>query len=124
MRQPRPSGCGPLPEREVKADLALWPVQFAVTADDLTVLQKRAETSEQTIRAFLAKGFAGEAITVSAPRVNDPTLKASSVAQAISRAIPPRSPSRYGPKGSTRVREAIQRSRRARSWSLFAVLDV
>lgn len=31
----------------------------------------RAETSEQTIRAFLAKGFAGEAITVSAPRVND-----------------------------------------------------
>lgn len=60
-----------LAEREVKADLALWPGQFAVTADDLTVLQKRAETSEQTIRAFLAKDFAGESITVSAPRVND-----------------------------------------------------
>jgi uncharacterized protein len=60
-----------LSEREVKADLAIWPIQFAVTANDLTVLQKLAEDSERKIRAFLEKDFANESTTVSAPRVTD-----------------------------------------------------
>jgi uncharacterized protein len=60
-----------LAEREVKADLAIWPIQFAVTANDLTVLQKLAEQGERAIRAFLEKDFAGESMTVSAPRVTD-----------------------------------------------------
>jgi uncharacterized protein len=60
-----------LAEREVKSDLAIWPIQFAVTANDLTALQKLAEESERKIRAFMEESFAGEPISVSAPRVTD-----------------------------------------------------
>ncbi len=60
-----------LAEREVKADLAIWPLVFAVTADDLTVLQKLADDSEAKIRAFLQKDFTGDSVSVSAPRVTD-----------------------------------------------------
>jgi uncharacterized protein len=60
-----------LAEREAKADLAIWPLVFAVTADDLTVLQKLAEDSEGKIRAFLKKDFSGDSVSVSAPRVTD-----------------------------------------------------
>ena len=60
-----------LAEREVVADLAIWPLVFAVTADALTVLQKLADESERKIRAFLGKDFAGDGVTVSAPRVTD-----------------------------------------------------
>lgn len=60
-----------LAEREVKADLAIWPLVFVVTADDLTVLQKLADASEQKIRTFLGEDFTGDSVTVSAPRVTD-----------------------------------------------------
>jgi hypothetical protein len=60
-----------LAEREVKADLAIWPVVFAVTADDLVTLQSRADDSARKIRAFLQRDFEGEPVSVSAPRVQD-----------------------------------------------------
>lgn len=60
-----------LAEREVKADLAIWPVVFAVTADDLVTLQSRADDSARKIRAFLERDFKDEPVSVSAPRVQD-----------------------------------------------------
>lgn len=58
-------------EREVPANLALWPVVFTVTADDLGVLQQRADDGVAKIRAFLATEFPADEISVSAPRVQD-----------------------------------------------------
>lgn len=60
-----------LAEREVKADLAIWPLVFAVTADDLVTLQARADDSARKIRAFLERDFKDEPVSVSAPRVQD-----------------------------------------------------
>jgi hypothetical protein len=60
-----------LAEREVKADLAIWPLVFAVTADDLVTLQARADDSARKIRAFLEPDFREEPVSVSAPRVQD-----------------------------------------------------
>jgi hypothetical protein len=60
-----------LAEREVKTDLAIWPLVFAVTADDLVTLQSRADDSARKIRAFLERDFQGEPVSVSAPRVQD-----------------------------------------------------
>lgn len=60
-----------LAEREVKADLAIWPLVFAVTADDLVTLQSRADDSARKIRTFLERDFRDEPLSVSAPRVQD-----------------------------------------------------
>jgi hypothetical protein len=42
-------------ERDVMADLALWPISFVSTDDDLTAAQARIETSKQTILEFLER---------------------------------------------------------------------
>jgi len=61
-----------LAEREVKADLVLWPIAFNVTANDLVTLQKRVDESAAKVRTFLERDFgAGDDIGQSAPRVND-----------------------------------------------------
>jgi hypothetical protein len=44
-----------LSEREVKATLAIWPVRFAVTAEDLPSLQNTMESSRATVEAFLTE---------------------------------------------------------------------
>jgi hypothetical protein len=59
-------------EREVPADLALWPIVFNATGDDLTAVQAELDRDEATVRAFLAEqGFAADDISVSIPRVTD-----------------------------------------------------
>jgi hypothetical protein len=58
-------------ERELPANLVLWPVVFTVTADDLGVLQQRVDTGIGKVRAFLERTFPAEQISVSAPRVQD-----------------------------------------------------
>ena len=60
-----------LSERELPANLALWPIVFSVTADDLGTLQERADAGVAKVRAFLAQDFRPEQIGVSAPRVQD-----------------------------------------------------
>ena len=60
-----------LAEREVPADLVVWPIVFTVTADDLATLQRRTDESAGKIRAFLADGFPSEEISTSQARVND-----------------------------------------------------
>lgn len=60
-----------LAEREVPANLALWPIVFSVTSNELGDLQRKADEGVAKVRAFLASDFPAEQITVSAPRVQD-----------------------------------------------------
>jgi len=60
-----------LSERQVKSDLVIWPLRFAVTADDLSTLQRLSDDSGQKVRQFLAARFPNDDIGVSAPRITD-----------------------------------------------------
>lgn len=60
-----------LAEREVPANLALWPIVFTVTSNELGDLQRKADDGVAKVRAFLASDFPAEQVSVSAPRVQD-----------------------------------------------------
>ena len=60
-----------LAERNVKADLVIWPLRYAVTADDLATLQRLSDDSEAKLRAFLGQRFPGDDVSVSAPQIQD-----------------------------------------------------
>jgi hypothetical protein len=61
-----------LAERDVPANLALWPIVFTETADDLVTLQDRVEKSQAKIIAFLdQQGFDAGERSVGAPRITD-----------------------------------------------------
>ena len=61
-----------LSEREVPADLALWPVVFTVTGNDLSQTQTQVEKDAGEIRAYLSRfGFGDDEMSLSAPRVSD-----------------------------------------------------
>jgi len=99
-----------LSEREVPADLALWPVVFTVAGNDLSQTQAQVEKDAGEIRAYLTRfGFGDEEMSLSAPRVTDQW------AQTYGNQRPP---SRYLVESTLtlrsgkidRVREAIQQS--------------
>lgn len=61
-----------LSEREIPADLALWPIVFTNTGNDLQALQAKVEEDAAAIRAFLGRfGFGEGEASLSAPRVTD-----------------------------------------------------
>lgn len=60
-----------LAERDLPANLALWPIVFTETADDLSTLQERVEASQAKILAFLGTQFPPTEIGVGAPRITD-----------------------------------------------------
>jgi hypothetical protein len=61
-----------LSERDVKADLALWPIRFVVTGNDLAAVQAKVKQDSQTVTEFLRKhGFDDESIAVESPQVTD-----------------------------------------------------
>ena len=61
-----------LSEREVPADIAIWPIKFSEAGNDLNELYAAIETKSGTIIDFLKqKGFAEEEITRSAPSITD-----------------------------------------------------
>jgi hypothetical protein len=61
-----------LAEREVAADLVVWPLTFEVTGNDLNVLQAQIEGKRQTIREYLkTAGFEDTEISQSALRIRD-----------------------------------------------------
>lgn len=61
-----------LSEREVPADLVLWPIVYSVTGNDLAELQSRLEEDAAKIRTFLTGlGFEEAETSLSAPRVMD-----------------------------------------------------
>ena len=60
-----------LSEREVPANLVLWPIVFSITSNDLVDLQRQADVGVMKVRAFLGDAFPAEQISVSPPRVQD-----------------------------------------------------
>jgi hypothetical protein len=61
-----------LAEREVDANLAIWPITFKDVGNDLIELQKTVEKRRRVITDFLLeKGFARENISYSAPKITD-----------------------------------------------------
>ena len=48
-----------LAEREVDADLAVWPLKFTVAADDLTSLNEAVKRDSAIVEAYLAKNNVG-----------------------------------------------------------------
>jgi uncharacterized protein len=61
-----------LAEKEVDADLAIWPITFKETGNDLSLLQKSIDTKREVITQFLeSSGFARPEISYSASKIND-----------------------------------------------------
>ena len=61
-----------LAEREVPANLAMWPIVFSTTGNDLVAVQGTLDASAKKIFAFLERrGFAASDYSLSSPRVTD-----------------------------------------------------
>ena len=61
-----------LAEREVDADVAIWPLTFKEAGDDLGELQKRVDAKRELVAAFLLEaGFQREEIGYAVPRIQD-----------------------------------------------------
>jgi hypothetical protein len=61
-----------LAEREVDADLAIWPITFRLSGNDLVRLQEEIDTERKTVAAFLREsGFDSSEISFSAPKIID-----------------------------------------------------
>ena len=61
-----------LAEREVMADLAIWPVSYMVSANTLDGLSTELERNDEAVLAYLAShGFEGSEISRTPPRIND-----------------------------------------------------
>jgi hypothetical protein len=61
-----------LSEREVDADIVIWPIQFTAASNDLAGLYSAIEASTSRIMAFLeANGFTSDEITVASPMITD-----------------------------------------------------
>ncbi|MGB7756161.1 MAG: SIMPL domain-containing protein [Salinisphaera sp.] len=61
-----------LAERQVAADLALWPLHFKVTGETLRALQEQIDHQAEVVRRFLRQaGFKADEITLTSPAVTD-----------------------------------------------------
>lgn len=61
-----------LAEREVAANLAIWPISYSLTGADLEQLRQRLDRADESVVAFLKlNGFSDDEITRSPPRVTD-----------------------------------------------------
>lgn len=59
-------------ERDVEADLVVWPLAQTVGGDDLSAVQAQLEANTATVRGFLhAAGFGDDEVSVSPPRLED-----------------------------------------------------
>jgi hypothetical protein len=59
-------------ERDVRADLALWPLRYMATDDDLIQAQSRVEASREKILGFLeGEGIAAESVELQRMEVED-----------------------------------------------------
>jgi len=61
-----------LAEREIDADLVIWPVSFLEAGNDLALLYETINSKQQAVRAFLTgNGISPEEISVNPPVVTD-----------------------------------------------------
>ena len=61
-----------LSEREVPADLAIWPITFVLAGNNLTQLQGQIQASRKAVYQFLGEaGFDGAEITNAPPQISD-----------------------------------------------------
>jgi hypothetical protein len=61
-----------LSEREVPADVVIWPIQFTVANNEITALYKAIETNSDLIRSFLiAEGMEEDDISFAIPAITD-----------------------------------------------------
>jgi hypothetical protein len=61
-----------LSEREVNADLAVWPMNITVSGNDLGQLKREIETqNKQVYNFFINQGFSKEELTVGSTNIND-----------------------------------------------------
>lgn len=61
-----------LSEREVKADIAIWPITFSIADNDLSALYQNIQNKNASILAFLkSNGFNTDEASISAPSVVD-----------------------------------------------------
>ncbi|ACZ18805.1 protein of unknown function DUF541 [Thermanaerovibrio acidaminovorans DSM 6589] len=59
-------------EMEVRADLAVWPIMFKVSANDLGTLQRLNDRAKGEIKAFLTSmGFSPQEISEAPPQITD-----------------------------------------------------
>lgn len=61
-----------LAEREVEADIAVWPIAFEVTANTLREMNAALTDRQAAIKSFLAQaGFSAENVSVAPPMITD-----------------------------------------------------
>lgn len=61
-----------LSEREVNADLAVWPITITLTGNDLKVIKDEIEAqNEQVYQFFIDLGFTKEELTIGNTNIND-----------------------------------------------------
>lgn len=61
-----------LSERELQADVVIWPIRFTAAANDLTTLYETLETHTRNIEEFLIKeGLSSEEISSGSPAITD-----------------------------------------------------
>jgi hypothetical protein len=61
-----------LSEREVNADLAVWPINITLTANDLPSLRQQIEVQNEEVHAFfVSQGFEKDEITKGSTNIND-----------------------------------------------------
>lgn len=61
-----------LAEREVPADIVIWPIQFTAASNDLSELYRNIAVSSERIERFLSEqGIAADAVSVSLPGITD-----------------------------------------------------
>ncbi len=59
-------------EKELPADLVIWPIAYSAVGDDLVEIQQRLDVDKQKITGFLEKhGFSSEDISISIPQITD-----------------------------------------------------
>ncbi len=75
-------------EREVEADLALWPLQIVTADNDLAVAQTRMNRAVEQTRAFLGEnGITDEQLTIQSFRVTDTQAERMGGTVAVNRFI-------------------------------------
>ena len=107
-----------LAEREVPANIAIWPINFSGADSDLTALYSKLEGDAARIIDFLKrKGFEADEITVAAPEVTDKLAQRYGGNEQVRLATPPasRSPSIPAESTSCAVRRTISPSSASRA---------